>query len=72
MNFLITLHPKRAPVYNTVAMEPIVLAKRWGISVRTLSRWRNKCVGPTYMMINAKKCLYRLNDIKVFESTHCC
>jgi predicted site-specific integrase-resolvase len=42
------------------------LAKRWGISFRTLQRWRWKGTGPPYIKIGGR-IRYRLDSIKKFE-----
>jgi len=42
------------------------LAKRWGISFRTLQRWRWKGTGPPYVKIGGR-IRYRLDNITKFE-----
>jgi len=42
------------------------LAKRWGISFRTLQRWRWKGTGPPYIKIGGR-IRYRLDNITKFE-----
>jgi predicted DNA-binding transcriptional regulator AlpA len=42
------------------------LAKRWGMSVKTLDRWRWEGRGPQHMKIGGK-ILYRLSDVEQFE-----
>jgi predicted site-specific integrase-resolvase len=42
------------------------LAKRWGISYRTLERWRWEGIGPAYLKIGGRV-VYRLEDIEEFE-----
>lgn len=45
------------------------LATRWGVSQRTLERWRYRNTGPTFLKIS--NCvLYRLADIEAYELTH--
>jgi DNA-binding transcriptional MerR regulator len=42
------------------------LARRWGISHRTLETWRSRGGGPPYLKLNGR-CLYRLEDVEEFE-----
>lgn len=42
------------------------LAQRWGISPRTLERWRWLGDGPPFLKIGARVA-YRLEDIEAFE-----
>jgi hypothetical protein len=42
------------------------LARRWGISHRTLERWRSEGRGPAYLKLGGRV-LYRLPDIEAFE-----
>ena len=42
------------------------LANRWGVSFRTLQRWRWKGKGPPYMKIGGR-IRYHLDNIKQFE-----
>lgn len=42
------------------------LAQRWGISPRTLERWRWLGGGPPFLKIGARVA-YRLEDIEAFE-----
>lgn len=44
-----------------------LLARRWGLSHRTLERWRHDKTGPIYLKIGGRV-VYRLSDIEVFES----
>jgi len=43
------------------------LARRWGLSHRTLERWRHKGAGPAHLKIGGR-ILYRLQDIEAFEA----
>ena len=43
------------------------LAKRWGISPRTLERWRSIGFGPAFLKIGSRVA-YRLVDIEAFET----
>jgi hypothetical protein len=42
------------------------LARRWGLSRRTLERWRWLDQGPTYVKLGGKV-VYRITDIADFE-----
>jgi predicted DNA-binding transcriptional regulator AlpA len=42
------------------------LAQRWGMSPKTLQRWRNEGRGPTYLKLS-KRVSYPLDSILAFE-----
>jgi predicted site-specific integrase-resolvase len=42
------------------------LADRWGVSPRTLERWRWRKTGPAYIKLGGK-IVYDLNDIEAYE-----
>lgn len=42
------------------------LARRWGVSVRTLEGWRLRRLGPPFVRLN-RLIVYRLSDILAFE-----
>ena len=42
------------------------LARRWGLSPRTLERWRSIGTGPNYLRLGGR-IAYRLVDIELFE-----
>ena len=44
------------------------LARRWGISHRTLERWRYTGQGPAFLKLGGRV-LYRLPDVEVFEQS---
>ena len=44
------------------------LARRWGISHRTLERWRYSGQGPAFLKLGGRV-LYRLADIEAFEQS---
>jgi hypothetical protein len=58
-------------------MEPIeclsskLLARRWGLSHRTLERWRHDGTGPAFLKIGCR-IMYRLEDIQTFEKDRVC
>jgi len=47
-------------------LNQIALADRWGISHRTLERWRWIGEGPAYLKIGGRV-VYRLEDIEAYE-----
>lgn len=55
-------HP--SPIYH---LGQIDLSRRWGISVRTLEKWRTRQVGPAYIKIGGRV-RYRLEDILAYEA----
>ena len=44
------------------------LARRWGISHRTLERWRYCGQGPAFLKLGGR-ILYRLADVEAFEQS---
>jgi hypothetical protein len=42
------------------------LAARWGLSVRTLERWRSRRQGPPFLKLGGHV-TYRLEDIEAYE-----
>lgn len=44
------------------------LARRWGMSHRTLERWRYTGQGPVFLKLGGRV-LYRLADIETFEQS---
>jgi hypothetical protein len=49
-----------------VRFDQKAVARRWGISPRTLERWRWYGTGPRYLKIGGRV-LYRLEDIEAYE-----
>jgi len=45
-----------------------LLARRWGISPRTLDRWRREGRGPMFVKMGGRVS-YRLDDIEAFEAS---
>jgi predicted DNA-binding transcriptional regulator AlpA len=48
-------------------LNQIELARRWGISPRTLERWRWQKTGPRYIKLGSHVA-YRVDDIEAFEA----
>ena len=44
-----------------------LLGRRWGLSYRTLERWRVQKAGPAYLKIGGRV-VYRLEDVAAFEA----
>ena len=44
-----------------------ILARRWGISPRTLERWRWLGQGPAYLKVGGRV-VYRLEDVEAYEA----
>ncbi len=52
-------------------LNQVELARRLGVSHRTLERWRWQGVGPVFLKIGGRV-KYRLEDVEAFENTHVC
>ncbi len=48
------------------ALDENELAARWGLSVKTLRRWRQEQLGPAFREFDARV-TYRISDIEAFE-----
>ena len=51
----------------TTTLNEIELAARWGMSPKTLQRWRTLNVGPEYLKLG-KKIMYPLADVEDYEN----
>lgn len=47
------------------------LAQRWGISPKTLQRWRSEGRGPRFLKLS-KRVIYPLDEIQHFENKLSC
>lgn len=45
------------------------LAKRWGLTTRTLQGWRKEKIGPAFIDIGRNTIRYRLADVIAYEET---
>lgn len=55
---------------NTDALlSDMELAKRWGLTRRTLQGWRKDGIGPAFIDIGRNTIRYRMEDIKAYEET---
>ena len=60
--------PPDHPASNAVRhLRQRQLAERWGLSVRTLERWRTQRVGPPFLKLGGR-IVYQLQDIQKFEA----
>jgi hypothetical protein len=48
-------------------LSQVELSRRWGVSPRTLERWRWLRQGPAYLKIGGKV-VYRLDDVEAYEA----
>ncbi len=51
---------------GTTHLSEKLLARRWGLSHRTLERWRHDAQGPAYLKVGGR-IIYRIEDIEAFE-----
>ncbi len=51
---------------NDVRLSQQQVADRWGLSPKTIERWRVQGIGPTYIRLPGKV-VYRLQDIEAYE-----
>ncbi len=49
-----------------IALDETELAARWGLSVKTLRRWRQEQLGPIYCKLG-RRVTYLLHEIEAFE-----
>lgn len=61
----------QAPVYPpkataSVAFNEHELAVRWGLSVKTLRRWRQQQLGPVFCKLGSRV-VYLITDVEAFE-----
>lgn len=52
--------------YNESHLRPIDVARRWGVSLKTLERWRCEGTGPYYLKLGGQV-RYRKNDLERYE-----
>jgi len=45
-----------------------LLARRWGLSHRTLERWRNSGIGPAFLKVGGR-IIYSRTDVLAYEAT---
>lgn len=49
-----------------IALDENELAIRWGLSVKTLRRWRRKQLGPIYCKLG-RRVTYLISEVEAFE-----
>ena len=54
------------PNQTRIALDEFELACRWGLSVKTLRRWRQEQLGPIYCKLG-RRVTYLLHEIEAFE-----
>ena len=59
------IRPNRGDV-TCIALDENELANRWGLSVKTLRRWRQEQLGPIYCKLG-RRVTYLLHEIEAFE-----
>ena len=59
------IRPNRGDV-TCIALDENELAIRWGLSVKTLRRWRQEQLGPIFCKLGARV-TYLISEIEAFE-----
>jgi hypothetical protein len=61
-------NPIRPPLDDAtrIALDEYELAARWGLSVKTLRRWRQEQLGPVFCKLGARV-TYLISDVEAFE-----
>ena len=60
-----SIRPNRGDI-TCIALDENELAIRWGLSVKTLRRWRQEQLGPIYCKLG-RRVTYLLHEIEAFE-----
>ncbi len=55
-----------AEIIPRIALNEYELAARWGLSVKTLRRWRQEQLGPVFCKLGARV-TYLVSEIEAFE-----
>ena len=65
---------KRAPLTNPpeIRLTQSDVAKRWGLSEKTLEHWRARRYGPKWLALSRNCIRYRLEDVEEWEAAHIC
>ena len=58
--------PPRGAAAEKLALDEYELASRWGMSVRTLRRWRQEQLGCVFLKLGARV-IYPIAEIEAFE-----
>jgi hypothetical protein len=57
---------KGGPARERLALDETELATRWGLSVKTLRRWRQEQLGPVFCKLGARV-TYLISEVEAFE-----
>lgn len=57
---------KEVSSIQPIALDEGELARRWGVSVKTLRRWRKAQYGPRYCKLG-RRITYLITEIEAFE-----
>ena len=57
---------QRGVFVERLALDEYELATRWGLSVRTIRRWRQEHLGPVFCKLGARV-TYLISEIEAFE-----
>lgn len=60
------LIPAKTGAPRRIALDENELAIRWGISVKTLRRWRQEQLGPVFCKLGARV-TYLISEVEAFE-----
>lgn len=55
-----------SPNQTRIAIDENELAARWGLSVKTLRRWRQEQLGPVFCKLGARV-TYLISEVEAFE-----
>jgi len=58
--------PAKPSAPQRIALDENELAVRWGLSVKTLRRWRQEQLGPVFCKLGARV-TYLISEIETFE-----
>ena len=58
--------PSRGAITEKLALDEYELASRWGMSVRTVRRWRQEQLGCAFLKLGARV-IYPIAEIEAFE-----
>ena len=60
------LIPAKTGAPHRIALDENELAIRWGLSVKTLRRWRQEQLGPVFCKLGARV-TYLISEVEAFE-----
>ena len=65
-NTSLSLQTDRLSRAERLALDEYELAARWGLSVKTLRRWRQQQLGPIFCKLGARV-TYLIHEVEAFE-----